>query len=96
MSRGGNLLLDSNPKGGEVSEHIATKFEVNTRMLSTLKNAKSILNKNPGEDFETSVVRPLRILATLVNIHIGHGYSNSGRFLGDLPRFISLTFILVW
>ena len=30
MLRGGRFLLDGNPKGGEVAEHIATKFEVNT------------------------------------------------------------------
>ena len=33
MSRGGHLLLDGNPKGYEVAEHIATKVEVNPRML---------------------------------------------------------------
>ena len=43
MSRGGHLLLDRNPKGYEVAEHIATKVEVNPRMLSTLKT------KNPFE-----------------------------------------------
>ena len=37
MSRGGRLLLDGNPKGYEVAEHIATVVEVNPRMLSTLK-----------------------------------------------------------
>ena len=42
MSRGGRLLLDGNPKGYEVAEHIATKVEVNTRVLLTFKNAKSI------------------------------------------------------
>ena len=42
MSRGGRLILDTNPKGHEVAEHIATKFEVNTRILSTLKNEKYI------------------------------------------------------
>ena len=51
MSRGGRLLLDGNPKGYEVSEHIATKVEVNPRMLSTLKNAKSISSMNPGGKF---------------------------------------------
>ena len=42
MSRGGRLLLDENPKWYEVAEHIITKVEVNTQILSTLKNAKSI------------------------------------------------------
>ena len=61
MSRGGRLLMDRNPKGYEVTEHIATKFEVNPRMLSTLKNAKSIWSMNPGEIFKKSVVGPLEI-----------------------------------
>ena len=42
MSRGGRLLMYGNPKGYEVSENIATKVEVNTHMLSTLKNANYI------------------------------------------------------
>ena len=29
VSRGGSLLQGGNPKGYELSEHIATKFEVN-------------------------------------------------------------------
>ena len=37
MSRGGRLLMDGNPKEYEVAEHMATKFEVNPRMLLTLK-----------------------------------------------------------
>ena len=40
MSRGVSLIMDINPKGYEVSEHIATKVKVNTWMLSTLKNTK--------------------------------------------------------
>ena len=31
------LLLDGNPKGCEVAEHIATKVELNPQMLSTFK-----------------------------------------------------------
>ena len=42
ISRVERLLLDGNPKGYKVAEHIATKFEVNPQMLSTLKNEKSI------------------------------------------------------
>ena len=42
MSRGGSLLLDGNPNGYEVAEHIDTNVEVNPRMLSTLKNEKSV------------------------------------------------------
>ena len=42
MSRGGCLLLDGNPKGYKVADHVATGVEANPRMLSTLKNAKSI------------------------------------------------------
>ena len=42
MSRGGHFLLDGNTKGYEVEEHIATKVEVNSWMLSTMENPKSI------------------------------------------------------
>ena len=38
MSRGGFFLMGGNPKGCEVAENIATKVEVNPRILSTLKN----------------------------------------------------------
>ena len=58
--------MDVNPKGYEVEEHIATKVEVNPRMLSTLKNAKYIWIMKPGANFETSVVGPLGILVALV------------------------------
>ena len=37
ISRGGSLLLDGNPNGYEVSEHKATKVELNRRIISTLK-----------------------------------------------------------
>ena len=40
--RRGLFLMGVNQKGCEVSEQIATKFEVNPQMLSILKNAKSI------------------------------------------------------
>ena len=33
MSRGVSLILDVNPMGYEVSEHIATKFKVNPRII---------------------------------------------------------------
>ena len=33
ISRGGHLLPDGNPKGYELSEHIATKVKVNERMI---------------------------------------------------------------
>ena len=42
MSRGGSFLLDVNPKFYEVEEHISTTVEVNTWVISTLKNSKSI------------------------------------------------------
>ena len=42
ISRGGFLILDGNPKGYEVSEHIATNVKVNSQMISTLKNKKYI------------------------------------------------------
>ena len=48
MSRGVILILDVNPKGYEVSEHIAKKFKVNPWMISTLKDTKPNLSTNPG------------------------------------------------
>ena len=42
MSRGVILILDINPKGYEVSDHISTKFKVNPWMISTLKKLKPI------------------------------------------------------
>ena len=42
MSIGISLIMDANPKGYEVSEHIATKVKVNTWMLSTLKNKNQL------------------------------------------------------
>ena len=42
MSRGGRLLLDWNLKGYRVAENIDKNVKVNSRMLSTLKNLKSI------------------------------------------------------
>ena len=89
--------MDGNPKGYEVAYHIATKVEVNPRMLSALKNAKIILSMNPGENFQTSVVGPLEILVALVKRQIGQGYSNSGRFSGrtSISPFLAIRFIRV-
>ena len=42
MSRDGRFIMDRNTKGYEVAEHMATKVDVNPRMLSTLENEKSI------------------------------------------------------
>ena len=94
MSRGGRLLLDGNPNGYEVAEHIATKVEVNPRMHSTLKNSESILSMNPGEIFGTSVVGPLGFLVSLVKRQIGQGSSNSGRFSGipSMINFLAIRF----
>ena len=36
------MLLGGNPKGYELAEHIDKKVEVNPRMISTVKNEKSI------------------------------------------------------
>ena len=74
------MLLDGNPKGYEVAEHIATKVEVNTRMLSTFKNAKSILKhetrgfRSPGFthhfsmriDFDNFKLKIVKIVASLI------------------------------
>ena len=71
-----------NPKGYELAEHIATKVEVNPRMLLKLKNKKYIRRMKPGVNLETSMVGPLVILVALVKIQIGQGYSKSGKFSG--------------
>ena len=97
MSICGRLLLDGNPKGYEVAEQIATQVEVNPRMISTLKNAKSIWSMKPGGNYKTSVVGTLGILVALVNIQIGKGSSNPGRFFGrpSMSPFIAIRFSLV-
>ena len=97
MSRGGSLLLNVNPKGYELAEHIATKVEVNIRMLSTLKNEKSIWRMKPGRDFDTSVVRTLGVLVALIKRQIGQGYSKSGIFSGilSMSSFLVICFSLV-
>ena len=97
MSIVGRLLLDGNPKGYEVAEHIAKTVEVNPWMISTLKNAKSIWSMNPGANFDTSVVGPLGILSDLVKRQIGQGSSNSGRFYGRhyMSPFLAICFSLV-
>ena len=87
------LLLDGNPKGYEVSEHIATKVEVNTQIISTLKNKKSIWSMNPGGNSETSMVGPLGILFVLVKRKIGKVSSKSGSFFVDPPLVLLLPFI---
>ena len=96
MSWGGRLILDGNPKGCEVSEHIATKFKVNPRILSTLKNAKSIWSMNPGANFETSVVGTLVFLVDLVRRKIGQVSYKSGRFVGEpyTSPFLAIIFSL--
>ena len=62
-----------------------------------IEKKKSIRIMNPGENFETSVVGPLRILAALVKIQIGQGSSNSGRFSGrpSMSPFLAIRFNLV-
>ena len=94
--RVGRLLLDGNPKGCEVADHIATKVKVNLRMLSTLKNETSIWCMNRGSNFETSVVEPLVILVALVKRQIGQGYSNSGRSSErpSMSPFLAIRFIM--
>ena len=84
------MLLDGNPKGCEVSEHIATKFEVNTRMLSILKKRKIHLKHKPRENFKTSMVGTLGILVPLVKRKIRKGSSKSGIFVGIISMSIFL------
>ena len=97
MSRGESLLLDGNPKRYEVVDHVATKLEVNTQMLSTLKDAKSIWSMNPAGDFKTSVVGPLIILVAVAKRQIGRGYFMSGRSIGrpSMSPFLVIRFSMV-
>ena len=94
VSRGGHSLLDGKPNGYKVAEHIATKFEANPRMLSTLTNAESVWNMNPGANFETSGVAPLGILFYFFKRQIYQGLSKSGIFVGRHFRspFLDISF----
>ena len=94
--RGGHWLLDGDPKGYEVAEHIAKRVEVNIRMISTLKNEKSIWSMNAGGNFETSVVVLLGILVALVKRQIGQGSSDSERFSGRPSMSSSLDIFFSW
>ena len=75
LIRVGIFLLDRKPNLYDVAEHIATKVEVNPQMLLTLKNVKSILIINLGENFETPMVGTLNALNALVKGQIGKGSS---------------------
>ena len=92
------MILYVNTKVYEIAEYISEKVEVNPRMLSTLKKAKSIWSMNPVADFETSTVGTLGILFASVKrqIQIGQGYSKSGIFVGrpSMSIFLSIIFIL--
>ena len=91
------MLFYGKPKDYELVQHIATKVEVNSHMLSTLKNQKFILSMNPGENFETSVVGPLGTLVSLFKRQTGQGYSKSGRFFGrpSMSPFFDINFSMV-
>ena len=97
MSRCESLLLDGNPKGYEVAEHIVTKVELNPPMLSTLKNSKSIWSMNPGANLETSMVVNLYISVGLVKRQIGQGSSKWGGGYGrpSMSPFIAIFIILI-
>ena len=97
MSIGERLLLDGNPKGCEVAKHMATKVEVNPRMFSTLKKAKSIWSMEPGANSETSLVGPMGVLAALVKRKIWQGFSKSEIISGrpSICTFLDFRFSLV-
>ena len=97
ISRYGHFLLDGNPNLYEVTEHIDTNLEVNPRMLSTLKNAKSIWSMDIGGDFEWSIVVSMGILVALVRRQIGQGYFKLEIFFGRpfLGTFNSICLILI-
>ena len=75
--------MDRNPRRYEVAEHIATKVEVNPRMLSTLKKEKSILSKNPGRGGGASMVGPLVISVVFFRKKNCRVIPSQGYFLGD-------------
>ena len=92
ISRGRSLLLDVNPKGYEVEDHISIKVEVHPRMVSTSKITKSVLSMNTVVIFEKSMVVPLDILVALVKIQIRQVSYKLGIFFG---RTFMSTFILI-
>ena len=96
MSRGGHIILDVYSKGCEAAEHVATKVEVNPRMISTLKNSTSIWRMNPRGNFDKLMVVPLVILVALVKRQRGQGYSKSGVFVGrpSMSPFLDICFRL--
>ena len=83
--------------GWNKSEHISTKVEVNSHILSTLKNSKSIWSINPEASFKALVVGLLVISVSLVKRQIGQGYYTSGIFSVRPPMslFQGIRFSLV-
>ena len=96
MSRCGRLILDIDTKGCEVAEQTSKKVEVNPQMLSTLKKWRIHTEHEPRGNFESSVVRPLGILTSLVKRQIGYSYYKSGIFYGrpSMSPFIYILFSL--
>ena len=81
-----------NPKGYELTEHIATKVDVNARMRSASKKEKYIWIMNTGKFFDSSMVVTMGILVALVNRKIGKASSISGIF-ADRPYMILFIYI---
>ena len=54
------------------------------------------MEHEPRGNFETSVVRPLEVLISLVKRQIGYSYSKSGMFYGrpSMSPFTSILFSL--
>ena len=97
ISRGRHFLLDKNPKGYEVAEHISTNVKVNPQIISTLNNKKSIWSMSPGAKFVKSVVVPLGLWVALVRRRICQGYSKSGIFARrpSVSPFLVISFSLL-
>ena len=88
--------MDRNPKGYEVAEHIV---KVRGKSMDTfnIEKRKVYLTHEPRGNFNTSGVRPLGNLFSLVKIQIGKGYSKSGRFSRrpSINPFLTINFSLV-
>ena len=83
--------------GYEVTEHIATKVEVNPQMLSTFEKVKIHMKHGTIKKIYISVVGPLGIFVALVNRQIWQGCYKSGRFYRrqSMSTFLDICFSLV-
>ena len=83
-------------KGVWSSRNTSTKFEVNLRMLSTLKYTKPIWSMKPEAKFETLILGHLEILVALFKRQIGQVPSKSNKVLAYHSWSIFPTFVTIW